>query len=134
MHKVANKLFGSPIFGFHHGVVFLLGIVALFGIIRWYNELNIISYMGLVLAASIALIVPLCEFLALSTLREKAEFLVEQIKMRNKRSSMVGKTVRSFWLVKNDAGLPFYTVSNDTILTYMERLTGFLIDVLMTIP
>jgi len=42
--------------------------------------------------------------------------------------------MRSFWLVKNDAGLPCYTVSNDKMLTYMEKFTGFLIDVLMTLP
>jgi len=133
MSKIANVIYGDPLVGFHHAGLMLISFLTIFAIIRWYNEANLISYVTISFGSVVSLIVKFVEFQVFSMLKQKADLLVKGLKERNRRNSIIGKTARSLWVITIDAGKPFYTVSRNTVIIYMERLTGFLIDALMTV-
>jgi len=132
IHRLANQGFASPVVAYHFGAIMMLGVTCFLAIIRWHSLLNIISLILVVFAAIISLVVPYFEFLALSIIKgNSAEFVAKMI-MRNKRSSIVTKIVKSFWLVQMETGKPFCSVSHHSILIYVENLVNFLTDFLVS--
>jgi len=119
---------------FHHAALMLMSFLTIFGLIRLRSELNIISFVGVCGAAFFSCLVSCVEFIAISLVRNKAILLLKGLKARNMRNTIAGKVIRSLWVVKMDMGQPFYTIKDDSVLIYVERLTGFLMDALVTFP
>jgi len=132
-NKVANVIYKSFIATSHHAGLMLLSFWKLFAIIRLRAELNYFSFSGICLASFLSLLIPFVEFKAVSLVRVNAALFLEVLKRRNRRNSVVGKTVRSLKIIEMDIGKPFYTVKRQTIIIYMQKLIASLVDALQTL-
>jgi len=94
MHKIGNMVYGSILMAVHHGAVLVLGIISLYALIRWYNELNLFTYLFMAFAAVLCMIIPFFEFYMIYTVRDMSGMLVKEIKLGNKRKSVRVKAVK----------------------------------------
>jgi len=78
--------------------------------------------------------IPFVEFKAMAMIRFCAMAFLKSLKMRNKRNTLIGKTVKSLSVIRMEVLKPFYTNKPHNIIFAMDLLMQLLIDALMSIP
>jgi len=133
MNTVANQVYADIRLTVHYAGLMVLAVMGIYAGIRFSSKatLLVIVFVAGVVPVVVTFIMYF-QVVLFSALEQKAEEMIMSIRPTSVVNSTVSRYLKSCQRIQLGVGYPFFTLCNMSFLIYLERVLGFLADLLLS--